>query len=387
MPRPSRDGRPARWTDHRRLTDRIIRSFTPELGRRVFYWDEFQRGLGLVIHPSGRKTFKLVYRHGGRPRWYNLGDASIGVAGARKLAAGILLQVAAGRDPAAERLADRRAGTFGELAARYVAEWSRKRNRSWKQADALVRKHLLPRWGHVRAREITRADVRAAVGRIERPILANQVLAAASAIFTWGVNQEVVPFNPCRGVEANPTTSRARVLSDGEIKTLWPRLDPALKLILFTGQRPGEVHAMRREDVRDGWWCLPGAPSAGWPGVKNKRDHRVPLSEPALALVDDHIAGRSRRRSRALLLRLCADHGLEPVRPHDLRRTFATIVAKLKFGRQAVSRLLNHSDDSVTSVYDRYSYSDEDKRIVDAIARHVERAAAGGEADNVVRLR
>ena len=128
MPRTRSDGPLA---GHRRLTDRMIRSLAPDLGRRVLHWDELQRGLGLVVHPTGRRVFKLVYRYGGRPRWYHIGDASIGIAGARKLAARILYQVAEGRDPAGERQADRRAGTFGELADRYREEWS-KRRRSWR---------------------------------------------------------------------------------------------------------------------------------------------------------------------------------------------------------------------------------------------------------------
>ncbi len=171
--------------------------------------------------------FKLVYRYGGRPRWYHIGDASIGIAGARKLAARILYQVAEGRDPAGERQADRRAGTFGELADRYREEWSKRRNKSWKQADDLVRRHLLPRWGHVRAKEITRANVRAAIGAIKAPIVANQTLAAASAIFSWAVKQEMIAFNPAPGVESNPTASRARILSDSEVRSSGrPRPEP-----------------------------------------------------------------------------------------------------------------------------------------------------------------
>src|SRR5262245_20928025 len=87
-----------------RLTDRAIRA-EPPAGRRVVVWDELQRGLCLVVQPTGRKSFKIVYRYGGRPRWYNLGDASIGVAAARKLAAKILYQVASGADPQAEKVA------------------------------------------------------------------------------------------------------------------------------------------------------------------------------------------------------------------------------------------------------------------------------------------
>ena len=55
--------------------------------------------------------------------------------------------------------------------------------------------------------------------RIEAPIVANQTLAAASAIFTWAIRQEIVTVNPCHGVDRNPTAERERVLSDAEIKS------------------------------------------------------------------------------------------------------------------------------------------------------------------------
>jgi integrase len=370
-----------------RLTDRMIRSLAPTLGRRVLYWDELQRGLGLVVHPTGRRVFKVVYQHGGRSRWYHIGDSSIGVANARRIAGRILYEVAEGRDPQAQRMADRRAGTFGELAGRYVTEWSRRRNKSWRQADALVTRHLLPRWALIRAKEITRADVRAAIGAIRAPVVANQTLAAASAIFSWAVNQEIVPFNPCRGIESNPTASRARILSDGELATLWPRFDASLKLILLTGQRPGEVAAMRRVDIVDGFWHLPGAAAADWPGTKNGRDHRVPLSEPALALIDMHLAERKRRRSQDLLRRLSAEHGIESVRPHDLRRTCLTVITRLGFSRDAMDRISNHKDGRVRDIYDRHGYEREDAAIMDAVGRHVLRVVEGVEEGNVVRLR
>ena len=122
--------------------------------------------------------------------------------------------------------------------------------------------------------------------RIDAPIVANQTLAAASAIFSWAIRQEILTVNPCKLVDRNPTTDRERVLSDDEVRLLWPKLDPALKLILLTGQRPGEVAAMQREHIADGWWQMPGKPQGDWPGTKNGRDHRVWLSEPAQALIE-----------------------------------------------------------------------------------------------------
>ena len=68
--------------------------------------------------------------------------------------------------------------------------------------------------------------------RIDAPIVANQVLAAASAIFAWAIRQEILTVNPCKLVDRNPTTDRERVLSDAEVKLLWEgstraKADPA----------------------------------------------------------------------------------------------------------------------------------------------------------------
>jgi integrase len=174
---------------------------------------------------------------------------------------------------------------------------ARAARQSFANKPLLGPQHLLPRWGKLKAGAITRADVRAAMIRIEAPILANQVLAAASAIFSWAIRQEIVAVNPCRLVDRNPTTDRSRVLSDAEVKLLWPKLDPALRLILLTGQRGGEVSAMQREHITDGWWMLPGKPEGKWPGTKNGRDHRVWLSEPAQALIEAHLAGGQGNRT------------------------------------------------------------------------------------------
>jgi hypothetical protein len=69
-----------------------------------------------------------------------------------------MLKVAEGVDPQAERMSERGRGTFEELATRYVNEFAKKRNKSWKQADALVRKYILPTWGKLHAPDIKRAD-------------------------------------------------------------------------------------------------------------------------------------------------------------------------------------------------------------------------------------
>ena len=239
----------------------------------------------------------MIYSHRGRPRWYHLGNAAaISVADARKLAGRIMFQVAEGKDPAAERQAHRAKGTFEELAQRYVKEYAQRKNKSWQQADKLVRKHLIPRWGKLHASAITRADVKLVMTSIAAPKVANQTIAAASAIFAWAIREEIVKVNPCTLIEKNPAKSRERVLSESEVPEFWQAFDKAglvggslLKMILLTGQRPGEVAHMRREYIVDGWWEMPGdpVPALNWPGTKNGHSHRVWLPAAAQKLLTE----------------------------------------------------------------------------------------------------
>ena len=62
-----------------------------------------------------------------------------------------MLAVAKGRDPAADKHAQRNRGTFQELATQYVERYAKKNNKSWKQADDLVRRKLIPVWGKLQA--------------------------------------------------------------------------------------------------------------------------------------------------------------------------------------------------------------------------------------------
>jgi integrase len=355
------------------------------------YWDTHQRGLALRVEPSGHRAWKCVYSLRGRgARWYHLGNArAIALADARRLAGRIMVAVAEGGDPHADRLALRGRGSFEQVAVRYVEEHARKRNKSWRQADALVTKYLLPRWAKLDIGSIKRTDVRTAIAAIAAPVLANQVLAAASPIFSWAVRQEIIAANPCAGVERNDTTSRERVLSDAEIVAFWPHFSAPLKMILLTGQRPGEVAHLHRDHVVDGrWWEMPGVPDpgTGWPGTKNGQSHRIWLSEPVHKLLPDVLTARTGRMQQEMRA-LCVQLGVrEKVTPHDLRRTFCSKVTALGFGRDAMNRVTNHKEGGIADVYDRHNYADENKRIMETVARHIVAIAEHGESTNVIAL-
>jgi integrase len=360
-------------------------------------WDVVQRGLGLRVQPTGAKSWKCVYSRHGRPRWLHIGSADVvGLADARTLAAEAMLAVAKGKDPAAEKKAERGAGTFAELSDRYLEQHAKRHNRSWPQADALVRRHALPRWGKLQASTITRGDVKAMMARIEAPIVANQTLAAISAVFSWGVREELVATNPCKLVDRNPTKSRERVLADSEIPLFWKAFDDdaglvassALKTILLCGQRPGEVAHMRREHIVDGgWWQMPGEPTSdGWPGTKNGASHRVWLPAAVQKLIaelsDDHDKttgfvfagprGHAVSRLDDAMRTICKELDIaDKVTPHDLRRTHGTKITKLGFGRDAMNRVQNHKEGGIADVYDVHTYETENKNIMETVAAKI----------------
>jgi integrase len=398
--------RPKRPAHKRRFTELFVRRLKPKAAAYVV-WDLHQRGLAIRVQPTGAKAWKVIYSRHGRPRWLHIGDANaIGLADARTLAAEAMLAVARGQDPAAEKKAERGAGTFAELAAKYVEEHAKKRNKSWRQGETLVSRYATPRWGKLQASTITRGDVKALMAKIEAPILANQTLAAVSAIFTWAVREEILAANPCKLVPRNATRSRERVLSDSEIPTFWAAFEDAglvastaLKMILVTGQRPGEVAHMRREHIKDGWWLMPGepVPSLGWPGTKNAKAHRVWLSAPAQALIaqlaDENAAdgflfagarGGYVHGLDAVMREACRKLGVERATPHDLRRTFSTTVTSLAFGRDALNRVTNHREGGIASVYDRHSYADENKRVMEAVAARIMALVEGHVGDGKV---
>jgi integrase len=247
------------------------------------------------------------------------------------------------------------------------------------------------------AKDVTRAHVRKVIGAIASPSVANAVRVSASAIFSFGVKVEVLAFNPVRGVERNPTQSRSRILSDSEVATFWPLLSPALRTLLLTGQRPGEVLAMRREHVVDGWWEMPGTPDPklGWPGTKNGRTHRVWLARAAREIVESLFTmnkqGRvfpSRPELDAQMREICARLGVrEKVTPHDLRRTHGSTVTRLGFGRDAMNRIQNHVEGGIADVYDRHRYEVENKRVMETVAERLLALAEGrAGGDEVVRL-
>ena len=373
-----------REPNRRELTDRFVRTLTPP-NRKTLYWDTKQGGLCLVVQKSGHKAFKVAYRSGGQLRWYHIDRyGAIYLKEARDIARQIRARVAAGGDPHLDKMKSRQGISFRKLVEKYQRH-AMKVNKSWHQPANLLKWYVYPLLGTRKAKDITRDDMRRLFRHLteERPVLANQVLAAVSAVYSWALGEDEpdIEVNPTTGIRRNPTKGRERALSEGELRDVWPMLDDfglvkatALRCVLLTAQRSGEILHMRGEHIDRQWWTLPGKADAetSWPGTKNKLDHRVWLSEPVMALLKElglpergwvfaTDRGRPLSNLTEVTRKISTDMAIPRFTVHDLRRTAATGMASMGIDRLTVSRILNHKEGGITQLYDRFSY-DEPKR-------------------------
>ena len=336
--------------------------------------------------------------------------------------------VALGGDPATEKKAGRMAGTFNELADLYIEIYAKPNKKSWGEDEIKINRYLRPEWGSRKANAITRRDVIRLLNSImERgaPIQANRVLAVIRKMYSWGIGTDRVAMdvNPCHEVKKpGKETPRNRVLDAPEIKGFWPMAgadvkitEPsrlALRLILATAQRPGEVIGLPWVELDDDWetsadpyWTIPGE------RTKNGEPHRVPLSALAVSLLKEAKAVPKKKGSKAdhsewafpsprggkPMLENSLSHalirsghfGLAHFVPHDLRRTTSTHMTGPHCGvsRFILDRVLNHVDPSVTGRhYDLYQYDVEKREALDAWASRLAQVIEGKEPEKVVPI-
>ena len=347
------------------------------------------------------------------------------------------------RTTAEEEARQRREITVEQLISHFIEDHGKRKKRSWKEDERALRKDLEP-WANWLVKDVTRRDAKALLDAIDRrgaPVQAFNVLCKARKMWNMAIKWEYAESNPFALLEApRPYVPRDRVLTDDEIMVMWAALDRreglsmsdemsrALRLILATGQRPGEVIGMHSREIDGEWWTIPPERS------KNKNAHRVYLTDLALGLIGDppadgyifpspkpaekpidvkHIdvsamamslrrnilgadpgypvkgeAGRNKKQAAKKtenpppINRI----GIEFFRPHDLRRTVVTGMAKLKIPRESRERVVNHSVGRLEKTYNLYDFDDEKRVALTRWAEHLDKIIHGKSAAKVVNL-
>ncbi len=137
-----------------KMTVRGVEAIRPPKTGQTDYWDTGLLGFGIRVSVGGRKTWTLMYRHGSRKRRLKLGSyPAMTLAVARNRASAALRQVADGEDPAGLKQAEKRAETFAELADDFLERYAKKRKRTWRVDERVLKKNILPAIGSRKSRE------------------------------------------------------------------------------------------------------------------------------------------------------------------------------------------------------------------------------------------
>src|SRR6516164_9869142 len=358
-----------------RLTDRAVKSVpAPDTGNKVHY-DDLVRGFGIRVTTAGARSFVLDYRRrsdalqrrvtiGQFPDW--------STAAAREEAKRLKREVDGGADPVGEYREARAAATVADLCDRFERDYiPRKRSSTQQSYRQQIAADIRPAFGRMKVAAVSVADVDAWHRKMSTraPIHANRALAALSRMFSLAIRWGLRSDNPCKGIERNQEHKRRRYLSANELTRLIKALDAysdqqsaeIIRLLLLTGARRGEALQARWHDINleTGVWSKPGATT------KQRTEHRVPLNDAAQRLLLD-LRERTPVKSEWVFptangghsldvkeawATLCRRAKISGARVHDLRHTYASVLASAGLSLLIIGQLLGHTNPVTTARY------------------------------------
>ena len=340
-------------------------------GTDTVYWDGELTGFGLRVRRSGRKSYVVQTRIAGKLCWFTIGPhGPLNPDQARARALEILACAKKGIDP---RDADARREaepSMADLGRRFLEEYVpvHCKPSTREEYSRSVRLFVDPVIGALRVPEVQRKDIAALHhGLRDKPYQANRTLGVLSKMFSlaevWGWRPD--GSNPCRHVKRYKEHKRERFLSPEETERLgqvlrdveeeMPSAVAAFRLLLLTGSRMSEIRDLRWDYVKDDCIELPDAKTGG---------RVVPLGPEARAVLsaiprdEDNpwvIAGRLPGSHLTDLQRpwrrIRKQAGLEDVRIHDLRHSFASRALALGESLTMIGKLLGHTQVQTTARY------------------------------------
>ena len=396
----------------RPFTDKYLSSLKAR-PQRYDVLDPARKGLLLRVTPTGTKTFFFRYQRQLKPVRILIGHyPGVSLRLAYEAHADLVKRLNRGEDTRTAPLPGARslgvaaapaeaALTVGDLAEEFAKRYLRLERKNPLQAEQVIQANIVRYWRKRAAKSITRRDGVLLLDRVVdrgRKVMANRVGALLSQMFTFAVERGMLDASPFVSMPrpGGKEKSRRRKLDEREIRIFWKKLTRstlsaevclALKLILATGQRPGEVAlaAWSEFDLERRLWTLPSERTKT--GKETGLAHEVPLSDLALTLIR-HLRRRFgetaylipsrcwRSRDGAPITVRALSQGLRDRReyfslpaftPHDLRRTAASLMTASGVPRLHVEKVLNHTIDDVAEIYDRHDYSTEKRVALDLL--------------------
>ena len=355
-----------------RITKRTVDALVAHDRERVV-WDDDIKGFGVRVHPTGRKAYIVKTRYRGRVIKITIGThGAVTPSYARVRAAEIITDARAGKDPAGRKTD---APTMRALGRRFLDEYvpAHCKPSTAEEYRRSVKLFIDPRIGSRRVPDIRRSDIAVLHHYLrDTPYQANRTLGILSKMFNLAELWDMRPdgSNPCRHVKRFKEEKRERFLSDAEYQRLGaalkeieadgsetPSAIAAVRLLMLTGCRLSEIQKLRWEhvDLEAGELRLPDTKT----GAKV-----VYLGDPAIAVLrginrqDGNpwaVAGRKPGSHLTDLQhpwrRIRARAGLDDVRIHDLRHSFASGGLLVGEGLPMIGKLLGHTQVQTTARY------------------------------------
>jgi len=403
----------------RNLTDQFIKNLKPQ-GKRVEYYDQHKiednqikskgvKGFFIRLTKAGNVYFYYRYWFEGKAKSYKIGSyPNMGVSAARDKARDLAGMVNDGVDPQAEknkRKHQPKETTFKEVANEFIDKYlPTLRDKTAKEYKRHIEVYLTP-LDDMPINEISKNQVLSILDKKAHkdssPTQANRIRSTLSSLFSFAEKRGLVRGNLMKSIPTYNTgeNKRSRFYNPDEIQELWEWFDSFItptgqvfKMLLITGQRKTETMQMKWDDIRGDIWTIPADLA------KNKQPHDVPLSDMALQIIEQlkPITGDSpfvfespRKEGQPIgSIKISKEKiqddkkkGISDFRPHDLRRTVATYMAKLGVDRTVLGKILNHKglagDSQVTAIYDRHSYMKEKRQAMNRWAGHLKQILAG----------
>ena len=363
-----------------RLTQRRVDALRPR--RRVqTVRDTELKGYGVRVMPSGARRYFIHSQHLGRRVWKTVGDAAVMTElDARARARSMLAALREGRDPEATEPGDPLFETVAEeVFERYGRRW---KPRTLRVNRVYLRRQILPCFAGRPIAEITREEVQAWFRSLHAtPAAANRAAPILSVIMqqaeAWGYRPE--DSNPCKGIRRYPRGRSERFLSPEEYRRLSEVLDrheadrpfhvAAVRLLVLTGCRSSEILGLEWRSYREGRLYLPDSktgPRTVWL-CRAARDVLDRLPRTGRAVFRGMRRGARQPWLHGFWLRVRAEAGLEDVRMHDLRHSYASIALLNGESVRTLGRLLGHECAETTLKYAHLSDASV-REAVDALA-------------------
>lgn len=357
----------------------LTRSFVqaavcPTHRRKLDFFDKRCPGFLLEVRVSGGKTFYQRYRDShGRERQFKIGPASIlSVMEAREKGRRVAAEALLGENPQDRRQAQRQMPTLGEFVAESYLPFAKTAKRSWRTDETVLRLHIVPVLGRLPLDQITATAIASLVHRLRLKGYAsgttNRVIVLVKHIFNlakkWGLPG--LPDNPVATLRTEPDVQRERFLSAEEVQRLLRALDTdqnqvaakAIRLLLLTGARRNEITHARWDYVDwDKNTLLVPLSKSGRPRAITVSSAAADLLRTILRIPGNPyifpspVTGRPCPSLHFPWLRIRRKCGLEGVRLHDLRHSFASFLVNNGVSLYVVQGLLGHTQPRMTQRY------------------------------------